>query len=333
VKWYGTNRRQEAHFVEALNAGRRGLTNAEKLLTALVNDTAKPGIARATALNLLPEYFTPSSMPTVQNALSDRDPLVRREAVRALEPLPPQDRIRLAAPLLTDPIRSVRIEAARLLAGTPHDQLQESQKAALNSGIAELVASELANAERPESHVNLALLYAQMGRATDAENELQTALRLDPKWVPAMVNLADLDRAQNRDADGQQWLERAIAIAPNAAEPVHALGLLKVRQKQYQEALSLLAKAAALQPDNARYSYVYAVALNSTGQPDQAIVILQQAHQRRPADRQVLEALIAFERDKGNLVSAVAYAQQLVELTPDDASAKAMLQQLLAQSR
>jgi hypothetical protein len=36
----------------------------------------------------------------------------------------------------------------------------------------------------------------------------------------------------------------------------------------------LLAKAAALQPSNVRYSYVYAVALNSTGQPGRAIAVL-----------------------------------------------------------
>src|SRR6202142_4274897 len=101
-----------------------------------------------------------------------------------------------------------------------------------------------------------------------------------------MVNLADLYRMTARDAEGQPWLEKAIAVAPNAAEPVHALGLLKVRQKQYQEALGLLAKAAALQPSNVRYSYVYAVALNFTGQSDRAIAILQEAHERRPADRQ-----------------------------------------------
>ena len=94
VKWYGPNRRQEAHFVEAIDAGRRGLPNAEKSLTALITDSAKPGIARATALNLLPDYLTPSSLPAVQAALGDSDALVRREAVRALEPLPPQDRVR-----------------------------------------------------------------------------------------------------------------------------------------------------------------------------------------------------------------------------------------------
>ncbi len=131
----------------------------------------------------------------MQAALGDSDALVRSQAVRALDPLPPQERVRLAAPLLTDPIRSVRIEAARLLAGTPPDLLQDAQKAALERAVSELIASEMVSAERPENHMNLALLYVQMGRTGEAESELQTALRLDPKFVPAMVNLADLYRA------------------------------------------------------------------------------------------------------------------------------------------
>jgi tetratricopeptide (TPR) repeat protein len=328
VMWYGPNRRQEPQFVAAIDAGRRGLTNAEKALTALIADPAKPGIARATALSLLPAYLTPAALPAVQTALGDNDALVRSHAVRSLEALSPQERVRLAAPLLTDPVRSVRIEAARLLAGTPPDLLQDAQRTALDRAITELIASEMASAERPESHMNLALLFAQMGRSNEAESELQTALRLDPKFVPAMVNLADLYRTQQRDEEGQKWLEKAIAVEPNAAEPVYALGLLKIRQKRYQDALVLLAKAASLQPNNAQYSYVYAVALNSSGHADGAITVLEQAHQKRPADRQVLEALVAFERDLGNLPAAITYAQQLVQLVPDDPSAKAMLAQL-----
>jgi Tfp pilus assembly protein PilF len=234
----------------------------------------------------------------------------------------------LAAPLLTDPIRSVRIDAARLLAGTPPNLLQPPQKDALDQALSELIASEVATAERPENHVNLSLLYLQMGRVADAEEELHTALRLDPNNIPAMINLADLCRAQQRDDEGQRWLEKAVALAPTAAEPIHALGLLEVRQKHYQQALALFAKAASLQPGNTRYTYVYAIALQSSGQPDQAIKILQQAHKTRPADRDVLFALISLERDKGDAPTAKIYAQQLVQLVPGDPQAKALLNSL-----
>lgn len=332
-KWYGPGRRQERHFAEAIDAGRRGTPNAERLLTSLIADSGAPSIARATALSLLPPYFTSSSVSVVQAALRDADPLVRMEAVKALEPLPPQDRLRLLVSLLTDPIRPVRIESARLLAGTSSDSLQSRQKAALDRATAELVASEMASAERPENHMNLASLYDRMARASDAESELLTALRLDPNFVPAMVNLADLYREQGRDDEGEHWLEKAIGVAPEAAEPIYALGLLKVRQKQYPEALELLARAAKLQPGNTRYSYVYATALQSGGEIGQAIAVLEQAHNRRPADREILTALIAFEREKGNLRSAISYAQQLIKLVPDDTDAKMLLGELLRQGK
>ena len=333
AQWYGPGRRQEAQFVAAIDAGRHGSVNAEGSLTELIADSSKPPIARATALSLLPDYLTPRAVPVVKQALQDPDPLVRTEAVKALEPLSPQERLQMAAPLLTDPIRAVRIEAARLLAGTPASSMQDGQRSALDRAISELIDSEMASAERPENHVNLALIYAQMGRTSDAEAQLQTALRLDPKFVPAMVNLADLYRAQQRDAEGEKWLQKAISVAPDAAEPVYALGLLKVRQKQYDQALTLLAKASAMQPSDTRYSYVYAVALNSSGQAGRAIALLEEAHKRRPADRQVLLALITCERDKGNLFAATTYAQELVQLTPDDPGAQSLLAELQGRQR
>jgi Flp pilus assembly protein TadD len=331
VKWYGPNRRRESQFVEAIDAGRRGLSGAERALAALIADPTKPGIARASALGLISQYLTPASLPAAQAALADSDALVRAAAVRALEPLAPQGRVSLAAPLLSDPIRLVRIDAARLLAGTPPDLLQEAQKTALDRAVSELIDSEMASAERPENHMNLALLHAQMNRFSDAENELKIALRLDPEFIPAMVNLADLYRTEQRDTEAQQLLEKAMAVAPKAAEPIHALGLLKVRQKQYEEALKLLARAATLQPDNVRYSYVYAVALQSSGQVDQALKVLRHAHLKHPADREILMTLITFDRQKGDLRSAVAYARQLIQLSPTDPQAKALLDDLLKQ--
>ena len=232
AKWYGPNRRQEPQFVGAIDAGRRGLRGAESALATLATDVSQPGIARATALSLLSEYLTPASVPALRSGAADNDPLVRMAAVQAMASMPLEQRLALATPLLTDEARSVRIEAARLLAGTsPQLAAEGPTKNALERAIAELVDSELASAERPENHMNLASLYAQMNRTSDAESELRTALRLDPNFVPAMVNLADLYRAERREEEGQQLLLRAIGAAPNAAEPVHALGLLGPPEK------------------------------------------------------------------------------------------------------
>jgi hypothetical protein len=61
-------------------------------------------------------------------------------------------------------------------------------------------------------------------------------------------------------------------------------------------ALDLLRQTSELAPDNARYAYVYAVALNSTGAQSEAMALLERTHQRHPADREVLMALIGLRK-------------------------------------
>ena len=133
-------------------------------------------------------------------------------------------------------------------------------------------------AERPEAHLNLGLLDVRRQQPDAAEAEYRTALRLDPRFVPAMVNLADLDRARGQDS-GADLLRQAMAIEPDNADIRQALGLLLVRRHDYADALPLLRQASELAPDNARYAYVYAIALNSAGQSQQAIALLKKAHQ------------------------------------------------------
>lgn len=53
--------------------------------------------------------------------------------------------------------------------------------------------------------------------------------------------------------------------------------------------------------------YVYAVALNSTGEKTHAIDVLQEAQSRFPQNRDVLKALAAFHSDAGIEFAAQSY--------------------------
>ena len=96
----------------------------------------------------------------------------------------------------------------------------------------------------------------------------------------------------------------------------HTLGLTLVRLQRYEAALDELALAANLEPDDANLVYVYAVALNSLGQSLLAIQTLQDALLLHPRDRQILNALVSFLRDSGDLAGAQLYADQLRALGP-----------------
>jgi predicted CXXCH cytochrome family protein len=332
-QWYGlSSPARRPHFALTLDAGRRGLLTAEKALATLATDQGEPGIARATALTLLPAYLSPASLPAVEAALGDADPLVRATALAALEALPPAARVRLATPRLRDAVRVVRLAAAHALAGTPQQAWSTEQQADFDRALSELIASEAVNADRPEMHLNLATVYARLGRAADAEAALRAALVLDPHFVPALVNLADLFRVQGREADAERALAQALQETPDSAEALHALGLLRVRQGRHHEAVALFQRAVQRRPESTRFAYVYAVALHSLGNASQAIMVLENAHQQRPANREVLSALVIYLRESGDNKAALRYAEQLLTLTPGDHEVQRLVEALRRQA-
>src|SRR5213078_2204849 len=96
----------------------RASAGAEESLLNLARDSSEPAIVRATALDVLRRYG-PASLPVSVEGTRDPDPAVRTAAVASLERVPPDERVSLVAPLLGDPVRAVRIEAARVLSSVP----------------------------------------------------------------------------------------------------------------------------------------------------------------------------------------------------------------------
>lgn len=326
--WFPGGRQSRSHYGVALDAGRRGSIEAERLLGGLLRDADAPAIARATALTLLPPLATLLSEPAVIAAFTDPSPLVRAAALRSVQAPTSPEIVKSALTLLSDPIRLVRIEAARAFAGIDQRTLTDAQQTDMVLASLELVAAELVDADRPESHLNLGLFDSRNGRLTEAEERYRTALRLDPKFVPALANLADLDRRRGREAEGEDYLRKALAIEPENPDIHHSLGLLMVRAKNYAEAMVELRKAQDLAPDNARYAYVYAIALNGMGARPAALDLLKRTHARHPADREVLAALISLARESGDLTSALSYAKSMAALDPANEQLRLLIRDL-----
>jgi len=162
-------------------------------------------------------------------ALTDDDPAVRAAAVGLLGELPLEMRVRLAFPMLDDPVRAVRIETAQVLAAVPAGDLSAGQRASLDRALQEYVTAQQASAERPEAQTNLGNLYAAQGEVEQAVAAYNTAAELDPGYIPAHVNLADLYRARGMEAAAEETLRKASAIDPQNAAVHHALGLSLVR--------------------------------------------------------------------------------------------------------
>jgi tetratricopeptide (TPR) repeat protein len=314
ARWYGSGRRGGWHYAEAIHAGRTWKADAQSQLARAVTDTTVPAIARATALSLLPPYLATASMPVLEAAVRDGDPLVRRAAAAALAAVEPRRRLVLGAALLADPVRTVRFEALANFSASARAALPAETAATLDRVVAEYRRAQGANADRADAHVNLGSLEARFARPDVAETEYLAALRLDPSFAPAYINLADLYRERGREDLVVQTLERALGADPRNGDVHEAMGLSLVRQKRLGDAVPVLAKAAALRPDLPRYTYIHAVALREAGHGRQALDVLQRAHTRYPADRDILAALAAYSRQDGDHAAAERWAQKLAEL-------------------
>ena len=315
-EWFGGDPQGYQRYAEVFTSARNSEPDAGISLASLLRDTETPTIARATALAELGPYLSAATIDVIAQGLAAGDPLLRMAALQALELAPVDIRVKLAFPALTDPVRAVRIEAARLLAALPPGNLPAGQQSQLEKGREEYIQAQQAMSERPEAQVNLGNLYAARGETGPAIDAYRTAIELDSEFAPAYVNHADLLRSQGDEEKAEAVLRQALAVIPENGDVHHALGLSLVRQRQTAEAIEALEQAAKVSPDNARYVYVYAVALNSTGNTQQAIMVLQGAHNRFPNNTNILNALVAFHRDSGNPEAARTYADKLHSLSP-----------------
>ena len=328
AKWYGPDALKRPSLTEAIHAGRTVAIDGGSRLATLVEDRDMPAIARATALNLLAHYSGPLFIDSLGRAAADEDPLVRRAAAEALESTDEQTRVRLGVPLLSDSVRSVRLEVVSAMVGIDAGLLPPAATAARDHAIAEFRAVQALNADTAGSWVNLGMLEGALGRTSQAETALRTAISREPQFVPAHVNLADLLQRTGREAEAERVLRAALTTVPVPAAIHHALGLSLVRQRRVQEGIAQLGRAAALASDDPRFAYVYAVALHDTGDKVRAGKTLEDAQRRRPADRAILDALVSYAIERRDFAAALGWARLAARSAPGDQDALQRLRQL-----
>jgi tetratricopeptide (TPR) repeat protein len=220
--------------------------------------------------------------------------MVRMAAAESAAGLPPALRAEWLRGLLADPVRSVRLAAARSLAGV---ELPPDRDAAdLARALDELRDAASRNADRPEAHLDLAILATRQGDLDVARREAELALAIDPGLVPAAVNLADALRASGRDDLAESVLRDASKRNPESPDLHYALGLLHVRRGRPEAAHAALARAADL-ADDGRFAYPLGLLLVEEERTDEGLRVLADALAQRPGDRQLLVALATLHRE------------------------------------
>jgi len=326
--WYGPNHQGFQQYTGTLTAARLGAADASSLLVSLAKDEKAPNIAKATALVELQPYLDVNTYAAARANLASPDPLLRMAAVELIGAADAATRWRMLSPLLSDPVRAVRITAASETVDAVPQEIAPADKTAFDKALQEFISVQRFNGDRPEAHLTLGNLYSRQGKAAEAGAEYNAAIKLSPDFIPAYVNMADLMRATNRDGESERWLLEAQKRSPKNAEVAYSFGLLRARQHRTAEALPFLERATNLAPDNPHYAYVYGVGLYSAGQRPQGIGALQKANQRFPGNREILLGTASLCADAGDVTAAKAFAEKFRDVAPADPRGDLLLQEL-----
>jgi len=327
-QWYGIIEKGEKHYGEIFWAGRLGYPEALPELIKFAVDSSLAPMIRATAVNLFQNYDDPSVLKTLPQTINDQDPLIRFASLNTLNIADENTLAEFVIPRLNDSIMLIRALSARLLTNLPSQYFTRITQRLQQKALDEYINTQMINADHPSAHMNLGIMYLNLGDYVKAEVSYKKAIEIEPAMTTAYINLADLYRMQNRDAEGEQLLRSVLERDPKMATIHYSLVLLLVRKGNQEEAMEHLKHAASLEPENARFAYVFGVGLYSGGKYDEALEYLESALKKNPYDRDILYSLATFNQEQGNLQKARDYADKLVEYYPLDQDYKQLLQYL-----
>ncbi len=333
VKWYGKDRKSNVpHFVEKLAPARKDAAEGVSGLLELLGDDKQPDIARATAaIDLGPFAEQPEVVQALAKALQDDSPQIRAAAVMSFFYGGDAAQLNVVVPLLDDPIRFVRIEAARALAHIPEESLHAKVARRRDEVMREFEASVLMDNDRANAHLVLGSMYESAGRFAEAETAYRNALRVEPNAVGARRNLSALLEARS-----QEFMRQAQQFAAQrnreAAEFAHTKGIElqdQVIELREQE-LALLKRDAALAANNAAVQHNLGLSLYLHGKFQESEAALKRAAELAPEEPRFAYYLSIFYRDTGRPKEATEWAKVAAKLRPDRPEYRQLVDELKA---
>lgn len=258
------------------------MSRARQLDTTVVLDALpylgsvkNPAIRRASLLANLPMNQT--SVNIAEKLLQDDQDVIRLGAARFFTLATPEIRYQMLSPLLSDARKAIRGVSALGLADLVQ-RLPLDRARPIIDALGEVRADM--GVDTPSGQTQLAMLELDLGRPSQAIRAFERSIQIEPHFIPALANLADLHRARGDEEKAMKLLKRAVEVAPDSGAANHALALGYVRMSRVEGALPYFKAATDRSDALPRYSFVYAVALESVGQLDRAIQVLQQANAR-----------------------------------------------------
>jgi tetratricopeptide (TPR) repeat protein len=314
TKWYGPGRR--SHYGTIIAEGQKRAAHAQKDLVELASDPLYPVIVRSTALSLLAAYPREETGRTFELALMADEALIRRTAVDHLNASDHQQQVELLTSMLYDPVKAVRIEAARRMTEIADPPLNSSQRKVFQAVLDEYQKSMAYSADFAFGRYNLGNLYAALKQPEKAEKSYRAAIKIDNLFYPAKVNLAMLYNQLNKKDQAEHLLRDVVTTHPEMYEIHYSLGLLLAEKKQYEESAGHLIIASQGMPNRARIHYNLGLLLQFLKRDADAEAALIKALELDSENIDYLYALADFYLKKGRIQKAKDIAEQIVAKHP-----------------
>lgn len=323
TKWYGPGRR--SHYGTILDAGRNSSPEIYNDLVKLALDSLYPVNVRATALSLLRGYPSEEAISSYELFLMDNDPLIRRTGVESLNIQDDIETARLISPLLYDPVKAVRMEAASKLAGEPSKHLNPDQKKLFDRVLQEYIASMEYSGDFSFGRFNLGNLFNSLEKNEEAIDHYLAAIKIDELFYPAKVNLAMLYNRLGDNDKAEELFREVVEENPELYEIYYSLALLLVEKNNYTEAEIFMGKAARNMPEAARVHYNYGLLLQYFNKDNQAENELKKALDLEPENVDFLYVLFDFYFKRSRFKQAREIAETMVRVNPELPGVKELL--------
>lgn len=322
-KWYGENRRRDTHYGEAIAAAQNQAPDAAEKVAELLSksDFSAPALARATALAELSQIDPAAAATHAQELIQDPNPLVRTAATDALVG---SSNLNLAVSLLEsalkDPVRSVRIQAARNILNFPPNAWNERAAASLRNALVELADGLEFSNDRSGAHMSLGILAEQQGRRQQALKHYADAVAVEPLVTGPRTNLAALLEANLSQQSGNSAIREKLTAEV---------------QRLRKEEMRLLRRDVELLPESAAIQYRYGLALylnrslvdNALQESAEHLV---RAAEIDPAEPQFAQAAAMIFQELEQWDDALKWARDGLQRSAGDAQYQLLYQQIQA---
>lgn len=313
-KWYGTRKRP--HYGETFAAANRMDPKAIPELILYAGNELFPLMVRATAVSLLANYEDSLSRRAMEKALSDPASLVRHSAINGFKPEDIKSFEKLVKPLLNDPVKGIRIEAAIRFSVVPEEQLSDPVKKARREALQEYRDVNLYVSDFPGGRYNLGIMYANAGNLEKAAESYRSAIKIDNLFYMAKVNLANVYNQQGKNDEAEKLLREVLNDNPEIHQVYYSLALLLAEKGNIEESRKYFLKAVGLLPEEPRILYNLGLLENSQGNKKVAEEYLLKALDKEPGNYDFLYAICTFYLENRMNSKAAFYAGQLAVKYP-----------------